>query len=193
MRPVLPLLLVALAAAPANSPSTPGGGRAPALHLTAPPAHELTAPFAQESWDEPESSADEERQPRLRLTAWGGEAFDSGGSGHGSTTVGGEAAWAFDSLDVGVWGAGYREIVGATREWTPVVLARVTQRFRLRTGVEAAFGFGFGAGRPRGWDAWFQVALGVRIPLGPLFVAGEIAFEERQLLRLGAGLGVALF
>jgi hypothetical protein len=48
-----------------------------------------------------------------------------------------------------------------------------------------------GAGRPRGWRAWYQLAIGMRVPLGPLFLAGELAFEQYDLLRLGGGLGVA--
>ena len=123
--------------------------------------------------------------------AWGGEALATGGSGHGSGFVGGEAAWAFDTLDVGIAASGYRELRDSAREWTPVVLARLTQRFKMRHGLEAAFGFGAGAGRQRGWSAWYQVALGFRVPLGPLFVAGEVAFEQNDLLRLGAGMGVA--
>jgi hypothetical protein len=34
------------------------------------------------------------------------------------------------------------------------------------------------------------VALGGRATFGPMFVAGEIAFEQYDLLRLAAGLGV---
>jgi hypothetical protein len=187
----LPLLLAALASAPPS-----GDGRAPALHLSAARAENvvrLAEPLARESWEDDDFDDDEERQPRIRLTGWGGTALDDAGTGRSSTVVGGEAAWSFDSLDVGVSGAGYRELDGATRSWTPVVLARFTQRFPMRSGVEAAFGLGLGAGRPKGWTSWFQVALGVRVPLGPVFLAGELAFEERQLLRLGAGLGVALW
>jgi hypothetical protein len=66
------------------------------------------------------------------------------------------------------------------------------QRFPMRSGVEATFALGLGAARPRTWEAWFQVALGVRLPLGPLFLGGELAFERGDLLRLSAGLGVAL-
>jgi hypothetical protein len=194
---VLPLLVAAIAAAPA-SPSAPGGGRAPALQVAPSPDGGARAPGSrlQDAWEEDqgwEDDGDEERQRRIRIIAWGGEALGEAGTGRGSPTVGGEAAWAFDSLDVGVSGAAYRELEGATRTWTPVVLARLTQRFRMGSGLEAAFGLGVGAGRPAGWTGWFQVALGVRVPLGPLFLAGELAFEERELLRLGAGLGVALW
>lgn len=148
------------------------------------------APLAQEEWEAP-GYDDDGARPRLLLSAWGGEALDAGGAGRGSTLLGGEAAWAFDALDLGVAGYGYRTLVDAKRDWTPVVLLRLTERFRTRRGVEAAFSFGVGAGRPDDWIAWFQVALGVRVNLGPLFLGGELAFEQYDLLRLAAGLGVA--
>ncbi len=143
---------------------------------------------AEHAWD---GEGEDEDRRHVRLAVWGGEALGSGGSGRGSGFMGGEASWAFDTLDAGVAASGYRELRDATRAWTPVVLARLTQRFKIRRGVEAAFGFGLGAGRPRGWTAWYQVALGVRVPVGPLFLAGELAFEQYDLLRLGAGVGVA--
>jgi len=150
-----------------------------------------TASLAQEEWEVPAYDENGDEVRRLRLAVWGGEALDGGGAGRSSTLLGGELAWAFDSIDLGVAGYGYRSLVDATREWTPVVLLRLTERFRTRRGVEAAFSFGLGAGRPRDWIAWFQVALGARVNLGPLFIGGEIAFEQNDLLRLAAGLGVA--
>ena len=119
-----------------------------------------------------------------------GEALATGGTGHGSALYGGEAAWAFDSIDLGVAGYGYNSLLQSNRQWTPVVLARLTERFRTRRNLEAAFTFGVGAGRPKGWTAWFQVALGVRFDLGPMFLGGELAFEQYDLLHLTAGLGV---
>ncbi|HEX9402603.1 MAG TPA: hypothetical protein VF912_21080 [Anaeromyxobacter sp.] len=149
------------------------------------------APLPQEEWEPPAWEEDDERRPHVLVTAWAGEALASGGSGRSSGFFAGEAAWAFDSVDVGLAGSGYRSLREAGRTWTPVLLARFTQRFKTRRGFEAAFGFGVGAGRPSGWIAWYQVALGVRVPLGPLFVAGELAFEQYDILRLGGGLGVA--
>jgi hypothetical protein len=165
-----------------------------AAALAAASAGQLSAddPYADEEW-EATGWEDEEREPRVRITAWGGDALGDGGSGRSSSFVGGEAGWAFRHLDLGVAGSAYRNLVEADREWTPVVLARLTQRFETRRGIEAAFGFGVGAGRPTGWRAWYQLGIGVRVPLGPLFLAGELAFEQYDLLRLGAGLGVALF
>jgi hypothetical protein len=187
---VLPLVLAAaLAAAPAAAPAAELSRSAPAAPGLAPETR-----LAQEDWDSGSWDDDEdERPPRIRLTLWGGEALGEAGSGSGSGFYGAEAAWAFRRIDLGVLGTQYRNVPDATRTWTPVVLARLTQRFKTRRGVEAAFGFGVGAGRPRGWTTWYQVTLGVRVPLGPLFLAGELGFESQDLLRLGAGLGVAFF
>ena len=49
---------------------------------------------------------------------------------------------------------------------------------------------GLGAARPDAWQAWFQFAFGLRLGLGPLFLAGELGFEQLDLFRLAAGLGV---
>ncbi len=150
------------------------------------------APLAQEWEAPPYADEDVDRgERRLRLSLWGGDALATGGSGHGSTIWGGEAAYAFDTLDLGVAGYGYESLLDARRTWTPVLLLRLTERFETRRGVEAAFSFGLGAGRPRDWTAWFQVALGVRVNLGPMFLGGELAFEQYDLLRLAAGVGVA--
>ncbi len=131
-----------------------------------------------------------EARPHVLLSAWGGTALGEGGSGRSSTILGGEAAWAFESLDLGVAGYGYQRLPDSSREWTPVALLRITQRFRTGRSVEAAFTFGIGAGRPDGWTAWYQVAIGGRADLGPMFLGGEIAFEQLDILRLAAGLGV---
>ena len=149
------------------------------------------APLAQqEDWEE-RGADDEDRRPRVLLSVWGGEALGNGGSGRSSAYYSAEADWAFDRLDLGLAGARYRSLADAKRDWTPVALLRLTQRFMTRRGFEAAVTFGLGAGRPDGWVAWYQVALGVRVPLGPLFLGGELAFEQYDLLRLAAGLGVA--
>lgn len=150
------------------------------------------APLAQEEdWQQQAYEDEGEDRPRLFLSAWGGTAYDAFGAGSSSTLVGGEVAVAFDSMDVAVAGYGYRDVPGATRDWTPVTLVRLIQRFRTRGGVEATFSLGAGAGRPSGWTAWYQVALGMRVGFGPVFLGGEIAFEQFDLLRLAAGLGVA--
>lgn len=151
------------------------------------------APLAQEEWQAPPSwEEDEEDRKRLFVSAWAGEALDAGGAGRSHTVGGGEVAWAFEHLDVGLAGYAYRRLRD-DQAWTPVGLLRLTQRFPMRGGVEGAFTLGLGAARPLdGWDGWFQVALGVRIPLGPLFLGGEIAFERGDLVRFAGGLGVAL-
>ncbi len=147
-------------------------------------------PLAQDEWNAPYEDEEEERVKHLLVTAWGGDAFDTGASGRSYGNLGGELAWSFGELDLGLAGYGYPRL-SATRPWTPVGLVRLTQRFRMRSGVEAAFGLGGGAARPSGWEGWFQVSLGVRVPLGPMFLGGEIAFERGDLVALRAGLGVA--
>lgn len=137
-----------------------------------------------------EAGGDEEHPPHVLLAAWGGGAFQTGQSGGSSALYGGEAAWAFSSLDLGVAGYAYRKLPDATREWTPVALARLTQRFQTARNVEAAFTIGLGAGRVDHWQTWFQVALGIRAGAGPLFLAGEIGLEQLNQFRLAAGVGV---
>lgn len=148
-----------------------------------------SAPADDYGWDEDEESY-RERRPRLHLTALVGEAFQIGSrDGVSGAAVGGEVAWSFDALDLGVAGYGYR-LRTSEREWVPVTLLRLTQRAQGRGGIEALFSFGVGAGKPlRSWDLWFQVGLGVRVPLGPMFLAGELAFEQYDLLRLQGGVG----
>jgi hypothetical protein len=145
----------------------------------------------EEPWNEQGWEEEEPRQDHVHLAVWGGEAFANGGGGRSSSFFSGEAAWVFRTLDLGVAYAGYRALRTATREWTPVVLTRLTQRFPTRRGFEAAFTLGFGAARPSGWIGWYQVAIGVRLPVGPLFLGGELAFEQYDIVRLGGGLGVA--
>lgn len=180
------LLALALASGPALGST---------LALASDPALAAPRPLAQEEgWEAPyeeTSDSDEGRVRRLFLSVWGGEAYDAGGSGTSGAVLGAEVAWAFRPIDVGVAGYAYRDLTPG-RTWTQVGLLRLTQRFKMRTGVEAAFGLGLGAARAEGWEGWFQVALGVRVPLGPLFLGGELAFERGDLLRLAAGLGLAL-
>lgn len=173
--------------------SLAAGAAPPGLDLRAPALAPGRAALSQYDGDDDEDRQDEdddERRPRLLLSGWGGEALAGGGSGRSSGFYGGEVAWAFSQLDLGVAGAWYRSLRDSTRAWTPVVLTRVTQRFLTRRGFEAAFSLGFGAGKPSGWVGWYQVAIGVRLPLGPLFLGGELAFEQYDIIRLGAGLGV---
>jgi hypothetical protein len=134
---------------------------------------------------------DVDEPPRLFVSAWGGEALSTDGEGRSSSLLGAEVAWAFRSLELGLAGYGYRGLRDGSRGWAPVTLLRVTQRFPTRGGLEAGLTFGIGAGKPDGWTAWYQVALGGRLALGPLFVAGEIGFEQYDLLRLAGGVGAA--
>ena len=139
-----------------------------------------------------EGSDEEDGGPRLFITAWGGQAFDvGGGDGHSGSAFGGEVAYALDFGDLGLWASGYK-IRNRGEAWAPIALLRLTNRFATGRGLDATFTFGVGAGRPAGWRIWFQVALGLRLDLGPMFLAGELAFEQDQLLRLSGGLGVKL-
>lgn len=180
------LLFLALPAAPAAraAPLAPAPGRAPLAQ--------------EEAWpDEPEPEPEDDDADgeggRLRLTAWGGQAWDSDGEGRTLGLLGGEASWSFDGLDLGVAGYGYGDVDGDGGGSDPVVLARITQRFQTYRGLDAGLTFGLGAARTGDWQAWFQVALGFRLDLGPMYLAGELAFEQEDLLHLSAGLGVRLF
>jgi hypothetical protein len=49
-----------------------------------------------------------------------------------------------------------------------------------------------GAARPASsWTAWYQLAIGFRLDLGPIFLGGEVGFERYELLRLAGGIGAA--
>jgi hypothetical protein len=156
----------------------------------------LAAP--DEAVSDEESWPHVEEEPRLDLTVWGGPAWVAGGNGARSDTWAASAAWRFDSLDLGLFGGWYglrRESGSGARAayGAPVLLARIGQRFETRNGLLASFTFGAGAARAGSWRSWFQVALGARATFGPVFVAGELAFESEDLMRLGFGLGVSLF
>ena len=176
---MLPPLL--LAAALASSPAAPASSPSPpplVLHQ-------------EDDWEE-HGGQEERPPPRLLLSAWGGEGFLAGGSGAGIGLLSAEVAWAFRSVDVGISGTAYRNVPAddVVHPVTPVVLLRLTQRFHTRRGFDAAFSLGFGAGRLASWHGWYQVAMGLRVPLGPLFLGGELAFEQLDILRLSAGIGV---
>jgi hypothetical protein len=140
---------------------------------------------------EPSSSLVEE-EPRLDLTLWGGQGW-TGGSGVRSEAWAAEATWRFDRLALGLSGGGY-DLRSATSggALTPVFLLRVGQRFETRNGLLANFTFGVGTAKTASWRSWFQVALGARATFGPAFVAGELAFESEDLMRVSLGLGVSL-
>jgi hypothetical protein len=163
-----------------------------ALSSGAPPAAaDETAPDETLADDEPVYA--EPSAPRLRVAGWGGTLYDTNAR-QGIPFGGGEVSWAFDRLDLGVLAQAYRfGIPRATSEWSPVVLARLEQRFETQRGLEASLGFGIGAGRERSWTAWFQFAAGFRVTAGPVFVGGEFGFEQDRFFRLGATAGLAVF
>lgn len=150
----------------------------------------LTA--AQEDWDAEDHEEHEGPDHRLAVTAWAGEGWDTSESSRSGARLGGEASWSFDTTEVGVAGFAYRNLRNSTRAWSPVALARLGERFRTRAGLEAVFSLGLGAARPDSWIFWYQVGLGVRVDLGRLFLAGELAFERYDQLRLLGGVGFRL-
>jgi len=133
-----------------------------------------------------------DRSRRLTLTAFGGSLFASGGGDHvNAPFAGGEVAWAFDSIELGLQGQAARLRTGPA-DWSPIALLRLTQRFETRRGLDASLSFGAGAAREARWHPWFQVALGGRMDLGPIFATAEIAFEQSDLIRALVGLGTRL-
>lgn len=131
-----------------------------------------------------------EERPRLLVTAWGGGFTGAPGSGRGGGALGGgEVSWSFDTMDLGVQALA-AQLEPAGSRFSPVLLLRLGQRFETRGGAEATFTVGLGAARRDRWEAWFQVGLGGRVNLGPLFLAAELAFEQADLVRLAGGLGV---
>lgn len=140
----------------------------------------------------------EEREPRLDLTVWGGTGWMGGGSGVRSQAYGAEATWRFDAVDLGLFGGCYELRSDPTggvvpAYFAPLYLARIGQRFETRNGLLASFTFGVGALKETEWRSWFQIAIGARATFGPAFLAGELAFESDDFVRLALGLGVSLF
>jgi hypothetical protein len=122
------------------------------------------------------------------VIAWGGNAWNAAG-GFSTPVWGGEVGWSFSAVDLGVAGYAYKNLY-KENETAQVVLTRIGERFESHRGLEGSLTFGIGAVRHQKWTPWFQVALGVRMLLGPIFVAGEITFEQENLIRLAGGLGV---
>jgi hypothetical protein len=127
----------------------------------------------------------------LHLSALGGVLFATSGRSDTYEFAGVETAFVLESMDLGLLLQGYH--LGTRRanaEWSPVLLARFLNRFETARGLEATFGLGIGAGRVTGWTAWYQLVLGMRLIEGPLFITGELGFEQLDLFRLAGGLGL---
>ena len=140
----------------------------------------------EDAFDEPQRG---DEPKRLSLMAFGGELNAVSGSGRSSAGVyGGEVAWAFDSVELGLLGQAAR-LRSGPNEWSPIVLARITERFRSRRGLEGSFSFGIGGAREERWKTWFQAAIGARLDLGPIFIGGEVGFEQADFIRVSAGIG----
>jgi hypothetical protein len=149
------------------------------------------APLASAAQEEEESYASApSSQQHLHLTAWGGTLVDTGNQFPAAGFAGGEIAWAFETLELGVLGQEYNLGRRARTPWTPVILGRIRQRFETRRGLDATVGLGIGAGRTDHWLTWFQFAIGLRLYAGPLFLAGEVGFEQLDLFRIAGGVGV---
>jgi hypothetical protein len=145
----------------------------------------------QDDWEEYERQEEERRRPHLLLSVWGGDAWLAGGTGQSTPNVSAEAAWAFPSVDVGLAAMAYRGVRDDRNAWARIGLLKLIQRFHTGRGFDAAFSLGLGAARTPAWIGWYQVALGVRVPLGPLFLGAEFSFEQLDILRVAGGLGVA--
>jgi hypothetical protein len=120
---------------------------------------------------------------------WGGAGFLTGGEGRSTPNLSAEVAWAFSRVDVGLAAMAYRGAFDDPGRLARVGLLRLTQRFQTRHGFEAAFTMGVGAARTPGWMGWYQVALGMRLPVGPAFLGAELSFEQLQILRVAGGMG----
>lgn len=118
------------------------------------------------------------------------EAFQA--NGRTFPFAGAQLSWAFGDLELGALVQAYRFGDAAVTPWSPVLLVRMDQRFETARGVSANLGLGVGAGRVDEWKAWFQATLGVRLEQGPLILGAELGFEQNQLLRLGASIGLRL-
>jgi hypothetical protein len=155
------------------------------LALTAGQAWEDEQPDYEE-----ESQYETERARRLSVWAFGGALFEPG-ENRNDTAYGGEVSYAWDAVELGLYGGAYK-IPEGIDEVSPVLLLRLIQRFPTYRGLDAMFALGVGAGRVEDWDPWFQVTLGVRLQVaGPAFLSGEFSFEQNDLLRLVGGLGVS--
>ncbi len=144
---------------------------------------------AGEGWDAFDAPRRGPEQKRLSLQVFGGELATITGSAAPSAGVyGGEVAWRFDAVELGVLGQ-YARLRTSAREWSPIALVRITERFQSRRGLEGSITFGLGTAYEDRWRSWFQVALGARIDLGPIFVGGEVGFEQADYVRVVGGLG----
>jgi hypothetical protein len=150
------------------------------------------APLASAAQDEEEESyaSSPPTQQHLHLTAWGGTLVDTGSQFPAAGFAGGEIAWAFETLELGALGQAYHLGRRARTPWSPVILGRIRQRFETRRGLDATVGLGIGAGRTDHWLTWFQFAIGLRLYAGPLFITGEVGFEQLDLFRIAGGVGV---
>lgn len=145
-------------------------------------------------WDGEEPVYDDARsERRLELGLWGGSSLDLQPGGAMAPWIGAELGWRFSESALSLlYETHHYAPRRADRAWTPVILARIEQRFETMRGLQGTFAFGAGSGRPgRSWELWLHVALGLRVERGPFFLRAELGFERQSDLRLGAGAGLA--
>ncbi|MFO0585674.1 MAG: hypothetical protein U0229_25615 [Anaeromyxobacter sp.] len=127
------------------------------------------------------------------LAIRGGEAVGTNGGGS-HAVYGGEVGWSFEPIDVSLAGYAYKDLErralsGEKAPWDRMYLVRLGQRFETYRGLEGTLDLGIGAAHTDRWKTWVQLGLGVHLNIDPLFVTGEITFEQNGLVRLTAGLG----
>jgi hypothetical protein len=142
----------------------------------------------------PELEGDEEPAPpepgRWTLSATGGAAIPVGGSGGATAPIAGaELAFDLGFADVGLLAQAYRLGTEGAAPWSPVLLARLEERFETLRGAEAFLAVGLGAGKPSYWTAWYQLSLGMALRQGPITLGLEVGFEQQDLLRLAGSIG----
>jgi len=143
--------------------------------------------------DDEEDVVEEPGQSGPVLAAVAGvaiEAFQA--KGRTFPFAGAQLGWAFGDMEVGALLQAYRFGDAAVTPWSPVLLLRLDQRFERARGVSANLGVAVGGARVDEWKAWFQATLGVRLEQGPVILGAELGFEQNQLLRLGASIGLRL-
>ncbi|MFT3912529.1 MAG: hypothetical protein QM704_00145 [Anaeromyxobacteraceae bacterium] len=129
----------------------------------------------------------------LFLAVRGGEAVGPNGGG-AHPVYGGEIGWSFEPIDLSLAGYAYKDLdgkpaPGEKSQWNRMYLVRLGQRFETYRGLEGTLDLGIGAAHTDKWKSWVQLGLGVHLNIDPLFVTGEITFEQNGLVRLTAGLG----
>jgi hypothetical protein len=114
---------------------------------------------ASTDWDGDEPRWDAPVERHLELGVWGGSSLDLQRGGGFAPWAGAELGWRFTESAVSLLFEGHRYGTDrADRAWTPVILARVEQRFETLRGLQGTFAFGAGAGRSSFAPSWASSA-----------------------------------